>query len=101
VARICSRDQRVVLLRERFVAVIAPVGLNEHTVDLFEIDDAHLIAHGLNEGGQTEIAGAPQQARSGTDDEGQSVGREGVVADRLACTSPRPCASLPDPGGGG
>jgi len=28
---------------------MAPVGLNEDVVDLFEIDDAHLVAHGFDQ----------------------------------------------------
>jgi len=43
-AQICSRDQRLVL-RERLVTVISPVGLDEDAVDLLEIDGADLVAH--------------------------------------------------------
>jgi len=38
------------------------VGLDEHAVDLFEIDDPDLIAHGLDQGTQTEIARAAQES---------------------------------------
>ena len=78
-ARICSRDQRLVL-RERLVAVISPVGLNEDAVDLLEIDGADLVAHRFDQGAETEIAGAPQQAFGGADDEGQGLRAESVVA---------------------
>ena len=35
---------------------MAPMGLNEDVVDLFEIDDANLVAHGLNEGGHERVS---------------------------------------------
>ena len=43
------------------VAVLAPVRLEEHAVDLLEIDDAGLVADGFDEGAQAEIAGAAQE----------------------------------------
>jgi hypothetical protein len=76
-ARICSRDQRVAgvrgALEQWFVAVISPVGLNEDVVDLFEVDGADLVAHGLDERAQAEIARAAQQALGGANDEGRGV----------------------------
>src|SRR5271165_6347191 len=82
-ARICSRVQRLVL-REWFIAVISPMGLNEDPVDLLEIDGADLIAHGLDQRTEAEIAGAAQQALGGADNEGQGVRGEGIVAQARA-----------------
>ena len=56
------------------------MGLNEDPVDLLEIDGADLIAHGLDQRTEAEIAGAAQQAFAGTNDERQRFGGEGVVA---------------------
>ena len=56
------------------------MGLNEDAVDLLEIDDADLVAHGFDERAQAQVAGAAQQALAGADDEGQGVRGEGVVA---------------------
>jgi len=49
------------------------MGLNENAVDLLEIDGADLVAHGLDQRTEAEIAGAAQQALGGADDECQSV----------------------------
>ena len=46
-------------------------GLNEHAVDLFEIDDAGLVAHGLDQGGEAEVSGPAQDSFAGSDDQGQ------------------------------
>ena len=78
-ARICSRDQRLGL-RERLVAVISPVGLNEDAVDLLEIDGADLVAHRFDQRAEAQIAGAPQQAFGGADEESQGLRAESVVA---------------------
>ena len=78
-ARICSRDQRGVL-GDGLVTVFSPVGLNEDTVDLFEVHDAGLVADGFDERAQTQVAGAAQETFAGTDDERQRFGGEGVVA---------------------
>ncbi len=56
------------------------MGLNEHAVDLFEIDSAGLVAHGFDQGTQAQVAGAAQKPFPGTDDERQSFAGEGVVA---------------------
>ena len=37
------------------------MGLGEDTVDLFEIHDAGLVAHGFNERPRTKIVGAAQE----------------------------------------
>ena len=66
------------------VAVFAPVRLNENAVDLFEIDDADLIAHGFDERTQAQVAGAAQQSFAGTHDQGQRFGRKGIVCPRPA-----------------
>jgi len=36
-------------LREGLVTVFSPVGLDEDAVDLFEVDDAGLVAHGFDQ----------------------------------------------------
>jgi hypothetical protein len=53
--------------------------LNKHTIDLFKIDHAGLIADGLNEGADAQVAGAVQQAFSGANDQSQRFLGEGVV----------------------
>ena len=63
------------------VTVFSPLGLDEDAVDLLEIDDAGLVAHGFQERAQAEVAGAAQQAFAGADDERERIGREGVVAE--------------------
>jgi len=77
-ARICSRVQRVEL-SDGLVTVFPPMGLDEDAVDLFEVHNAGLVADGFDEGSQTKIAGASQQAFTGTDNEGQGFRGEGVV----------------------
>ena len=62
------------------IAVFAPVRLDKDAVDLLEIDGAGLVADGFEEGTQTKIACAPEQAFAGADDERQGLGGEGVVA---------------------
>ena len=54
--------------------------LHEHAVDLFKIHGADLVAHGLDERAQAEVAGAPQEPLAGAHDEAERLGREGVVA---------------------
>ena len=56
------------------------MGLNEHAVDLFEVDDAGLVADGFNQGAEAEIARAAQESLARAHDERQSFGSEGVVA---------------------
>ena len=55
------------------------MGLHEDAVDLLQIDDAGLIADGLDERAKAEIFGATQQALARTHDEGERVLGEGVV----------------------
>ena len=62
------------------VTVFSPVGLDEDAVDLFEVHDAGLVAHGFDERAQAEVAGAAQEAFAGADDQGQGFRGEGVVA---------------------
>src|SRR5512139_1915210 len=65
-ARICSRVQRGAAacadLGDGLITVFPPVGLDEDAVDLLEIHDAGLVAHGFDERAQAEVAGATQQA---------------------------------------
>jgi hypothetical protein len=60
------------------------MGLNEDAVDLFEIDDAGLVADGFDERSQAKVAGAAQHAFAGADNEGEGLGREAVVAQAAA-----------------
>lgn len=61
--------------------VFAPMRLDEHAVDLFEIDNARLVADGLDEGGDAEIFCASQKAFAGAHDEGERFGGERVVTE--------------------
>ena len=54
--------------------------LDEHTIDLFEIDDAGLVSHGLNEGTQTKVAGAAQESFARANDQRNGLRAEGVVS---------------------
>ena len=56
------------------------MGLDEDAVDLLEINGADLVAHRFDQRAEAQIAGAPQQAFGGTDDEGQGLQAERVVA---------------------
>src|ERR1017187_8274794 len=78
-ARICSRDQGGDLT-EGCITVFSPMGLDEHAVDLLQIDAAGLVAHGFDEGSQTEIFRAAQEPFAGAHDEGECILGEGVVA---------------------
>lgn len=60
---------------------MAPVGLNENAVDLFDIDGACLVADGFEEGCNTEVAGAAQTAFGRTHDEVECGFGEGVVTE--------------------
>jgi hypothetical protein len=53
-------------LGDGLVTVFPPMGLDKHAVDLLEIDDAGLIADGLDEGAQAEVTGAAQESFTGT-----------------------------------
>jgi len=72
-------DQRLVL-RERLVAVISPLGLDEDTVDLLELDGADLVTHHFEQHTQAEIAGAAQEALAEAPDASQRLLGEGIVA---------------------
>jgi len=64
--------------------VLSPVGLDEHAVDVFEIDAAGLVAHGFNKGTNAEVASATQEAVAGAHDKGEGFGREDIVAKTAA-----------------
>ena len=53
--------------------------LDEHVIDLLEINDAGLVTDRFNESAQAEIAGAAQEALAGADDQGQGLSGKGVV----------------------
>jgi hypothetical protein len=53
--------------------------LDEHAVDLLEIDGAGLVADSLDQGAEAEVFAAAQEALAGAHDEGKRVGGEGVV----------------------
>ena len=50
------------------------MGLNKDPVDLFQIDDAGLVADRLDEGGHAQVLGAAQQAFAGAHDQGKRFG---------------------------
>jgi hypothetical protein len=56
------------------------VRLNEHAIDLFEVHDPGLVAHGFDEGAEAEIARAAQESLAGANDQGQRFLGEGVMA---------------------
>ncbi len=60
--------------------VMSPVGLDEDGVDLLQVDAFGLVADGLQEGTEAEVADAAQEAFSGADDEGEGFLGEGVVS---------------------
>lgn len=53
--------------------------MKQDPVDLLEIHGSNLIADGLEQGAEAEVARAPQEAFTGSNDEGQGLPREGVV----------------------
>lgn len=57
------------LLGEWGVVLFAPVRLHEDGVDLFEVDGAGLVAHGLDEARDTEVASEAQETFGCLDDE--------------------------------
>ena len=64
----------------RFVTgVVTPVGLHEYGVDLFEIDGFGAVAHGFDEGTDTEIPHGSQDALGDAQDEVEGVVGECVV----------------------
>src|SRR6266404_9109025 len=79
-ALICSRVQRgETALGDGVVTVFPPVGLEEHPIDLLEIDDTGLVAHRFDERTEAEVACAAQEPFAGADDEGQCFGTKRVV----------------------
>ena len=54
--------------------------LNEHAIDLFEVDDAGLVANGFNQGAEAKIARAAQESLAGANDQGQRFLGKGVMA---------------------
>ena len=86
-ARICSRDHRGPLRAtglEGLVIVFSPAGLDEDTLDLFEVDDAGLVADGFDERTQAEIASAAHKSFPGAGDQGKGFQGGGVVAQARA-----------------
>jgi YD repeat-containing protein len=69
------------ICRGHGIAVLSPVGLDEHAVDLLDVNGAGLRAHGFDECGQAEVAGAAQEAFGSAHHEGEGVLREGVVSE--------------------
>ena len=69
-------------LGNRFVLlVVPPVGLEEHGVDLFEIDGFGAVAHGFDDGADAEVLdGAERPFRAADDEVGRGFG-EGVVGE--------------------
>jgi len=50
------------------VLIFSPVRLDEDAVDPLEVHDAGLVASGLEERAQAQVAGAAQAALAGADD---------------------------------
>ena len=59
--------------------VVTPVRLHEHGVDLFEVNGFGVVAHGFDEGADTEVSNGPQDALGDAQDEVEGVIGEGVV----------------------
>lgn len=57
------------------------MGLDEHAVDLFQIDRADLVADGLDQRGYAEVFYPAQQPFARAQDEGECVGSERIVAE--------------------
>ena len=55
--------------------------LQEDAVDLIEADDLFAVSDGFEQGGEAEVADAPQNPFGGADDEGDGVFAEGVVTE--------------------
>ena len=63
------------------VTVFSPMGLDEDTVDLLEVDDTGLVADGFDESAHAKVAGAAQETVTGAHDESESFGSKRVVAE--------------------
>ncbi len=61
------------------IGALAPVGLEEDTVDLGEVDGLDAISDGLEERAEAEVSDASEDALGGACDEGEGVvGEDGV-----------------------
>ncbi len=65
----------------RQVGLLAPVGLKQDAVDLFEVDGFDAVAHGLEHGAEAEIFGPAQDSLGRADDEGERVVGEGGMSE--------------------
>ncbi len=63
----------------RLVALLAPVRLDEHAVDLLEVDGLHAVTHGLDERTEAEVARAPQDTIRRPCDQREGRRSEGLV----------------------
>jgi hypothetical protein len=63
------------------VDLLAPVGLEEDAIDLFEVDGLGAIADRLEQGAETEVFGASEDALARADDEAERVVGEGGVGE--------------------
>ncbi len=64
----------------RFVlGVVTPVGLEEHCIDLLEVDGLGAVADGFDEGADAKVFDGSERAFGGTDDEVEGRLGEGVV----------------------
>ena len=61
------------------VMMFSPVGLHEDAIDVLECDGPALLADGLDEGAEAEVASASDEAIARSDDECQGLIGEGVV----------------------
>ena len=61
--------------------VVPPMGLNEDTVDLREVDGFGSITNGLQQTGEAEVPGPADDAFGGTNDEGERFRGERVVSE--------------------
>jgi hypothetical protein len=69
---------------ELSIAVLSRVGLEQHAIDLFEVDGPGAVPDCLDEGCDAEVSGAPEDAFGGPYDEPKRYGREGRVRHRDA-----------------
>jgi hypothetical protein len=61
------------------LGVVPPVGLHEHGVDLFEVDDFGLVADGFYQGSDTEVLDRSQRAFGKAENEIDGLVGEGLV----------------------
>ena len=60
--------------------------LDQHAVDLFEVDFLGVVADGFEQGAEAEVAGAANDPLAGADDQVQRFLAESVVAEVLPTT---------------